>query len=810
VGADRSMRAVAGATAAVVLGGVLAGAGQAGAARAGAAVPAGTITTVAGGVGGPAKATTVAVSPCGARFAGGSLYAGDIAAIRQISPASDQLTTPVGTGSTTPLGDGGPATEAGLNGSCTAVPDPAGNLVVADIFDNRIRAVAAATGTFYGRHMTAGDIYTVAGDGTFGLSGDGGPATSAELRYPQSVAVDAAGNLVITDTRNNRIRVVAAAAGTFYGRAMTAGDIYTVAGGGSHLGDGGPATSGQLDTPQNVTTDAAGNLVIADAFNERIRVVAEKTGRFYGHAMTAGDIYTVAGNGTQGFSGDGGAATGAELGDPSDVVTDGAGNLVIADTGNSRIRVVAASTGTFYGRAMTAGDIYTVAGTGIDGFSGNGGPATSAKLNEPQGVTVDGSGNLVIADSMNDRVRVAAASTGKFYSKPMTAGDIYTIAGNGTIESSGDGGPATSAELLAPEGVAVDGAGNLVIADTSNSRIRVSAARTGTFYGQPMTAGDIYTVAGTGTRAFGGDGGPATSAALRSPYGIATDGAGDLLIADTFNSRARMVAARTGTFFGQAMTAGDIYTVAGNGKVGFAGDGGPATGAKLGKPEGSAMDGAGNLVIADTNNNRIRVVAGGTGTFYGQAMTAGDIYTVAGDGTMGYSGDAGPATGAAMDLPQDVTVDGAGNLVIADTGNAAIRVVAAGTGRFYGRHMVAGDIYTVAGTGGAGFSGDGGPATGAELADPSGVAVDGSGNLVVADLLNFRVRVVAESTGTFYGIAMTAGDIYTVAGDGTFGFAGDGGPATQAALSYPDAVAASAAGLVFADQDTSRIRQVTR
>jgi hypothetical protein len=257
------------------------------------------------------------------------------------------------------------------------------------------------------------------------------------------------------------------------------------------------------------------------------------------------------------------------------------------------------------------------------------------------------------------------------------------------------------------------------------------------------------------------------------------------------------------------MTAGDIYTIAGNGKVGFAGDGGPATGAKLGKPEGSAVDAAGNLVIADTNNNRVRVVAGSTGTFYGQPMTAGDIYTVAGNGTFGFAGDGGPATTAEMDLPQDVTVDGAGNLVIADTGNAAIRVVSVGTGRFYGKRMTAGDIYTVAGTGNAGFSGDGGPATSAKLFDPAGVAVDGSGDLVIADLLNFRVRVVAESTGTSFGIAMTAGDIYTVAGDGTFGFSGDGGPAASAALSYPDAVAAHGASLVFADQDTSRIRQVT-
>ena len=268
------------------------------------------------------------------------------------------------------------------------------------------------------------------------------------------------------------------------------------------------------------------------------------------------------------------------------MAVDGAGNLVIADTDNDRVRVVAASTGTFYGQAMTAGDIYTVAGDGKAGFSGDGGPATSAELDYPDGVAVDGAGNLVIADTGNNRVRVVAASTGTFYGQAMTAGDIYTVAGDGTAGFSGDGGPATSAELNDPAGVAVDGAGNLVIADTSNNRVRVVAASTGTFYGQAMTAGDIYTVAGDGTGGFSGDGGPATSAELDSPYGVAVDGAGNLVIADTDNNRVRVVAASTGTFYGQAMTAGDIYTVAGDGTSGFSGDGGPATSAELAYPAG--------------------------------------------------------------------------------------------------------------------------------------------------------------------------------------------------------------------------------
>jgi sugar lactone lactonase YvrE len=204
--------------------------------------------------------------------------------------------------------------------------------------------------------------------------------------------------------------------------------------------------------------------------------------------------------------------------------------------------------------------VYVTRFTGpqFQGFSGDGGPATSAELYFPQGVAVDGAGNLVIADTTNGRIRVVAASTGTFYSQAMTAGHIYTVAGDGTEGFSGDGGPATSAELGLPRSVAVDGAGNLVIADTTNGRIRVVAASIGTFYGQPMTAGDIYTVAGDGTEGFSGDGGPATSAGLHGPDGVAVDGAGNLVIADTFNQRVRVVAGSTGTFYGQPMTAGDI------------------------------------------------------------------------------------------------------------------------------------------------------------------------------------------------------------------------------------------------------------
>jgi hypothetical protein len=791
------------------------GPAQAGSAGVRSAAVTGDITTVAGGVGGPAGGTAVSLglgqnAVCGISYNSGALYVAGSDVVREVNTQTGGLTTPVGTGTAGPLGDGGPADSAELS-TCGTTLDHAGNLVIADWGGSRIRVVAARTGTFYGLAMTAGDIYTVAGNGLFGYAGDTRLATAAKLDGPPAVAVDGAGNLVIADSGNDRIRVVAARTGTFYGLAMTARHIYTVAGNGTYgfAGDGGPATAAELYYPDQAAVDGAGNLVIADSANDRVRVVAVGDGTFYGRAMTAGDIYTVAGNGTTGFSGDGGPATSAELDGPRGVTVDGDGNLVIADRGNNRVRVIAAGTGTFYGRAMTAGDIYTVAGTGSLGFSGDGGPATSAELASPDQAAVDGAGNLVIADGANGRVRVVAASDGTFYGRAMTAGDIHTVAGNGIGGFSGDGGPATRAVLNGPRRVTMDGAGNLLIADRGNNRVRVVAAGTGTFYGRAMTAGDIYTVAGTGTLGFSGDGGPATAAELAGPDQTAVDGAGNLVIADSGNNRVRVVAARTATFYGQAMTAGDIYTVAGSGQVGFGGEGGLATSAKLDSPQDVAVDGAGNLVIADGANNRVRVVAARTATFYGRAMTVRRIYTVAGNGTFGFSGDSGPATAAELRIPEDVVVDGAGNLVITDSGNNRVRVVAAGTGTFYGQAMTAGDIYTVAGNGTFGFSGDSGPATAAELAGPGQTVVDGAGNLVIADSGNNRVRVVAAGTGTFYGQAMTAGDIYTVAGNGTGGFSGDGGPVLSAELNRPQGVTADAAGdLLVVDAGSNRIREV--
>jgi sugar lactone lactonase YvrE len=246
----------------------------------------------------------------------------------------------------------------------------------------------------------------------------------------------------------------------------------------------------------------------------------------------------VVGNGTRGLSGDGGLATRAVMISLSDrMAVDGAGNLVVAAGENNRVRVVAATTGTFYGVAMTARHIYSVAGGGHFPYSGDGGPATKAGLNFVDGLAIDAHGNLVIADEGNYRIRVVAAATGTFYGIPMTAHDIYTVAGDGTRGFAGDGGPAAKAALNLPTDAIFDGHGNLVIADQGNNRVRVVAAAAGTYYGVPMAAGNIYTVAGNGHPGFSGDGGPATKAMLISPTGLAVNGQGDLFVGDYYRVR---------------------------------------------------------------------------------------------------------------------------------------------------------------------------------------------------------------------------------------------------------------------------------
>ena len=336
-------------------------------------------------------------------------------------------------------------------------------------------------------------------------------------------------------------------------------------------------------------------------------------------------------------------------------------------------------------RVFAQTTITTVAGTGIQGFSGDGGLATAAQLANPRSVSVDAAGNIFIADLFNHRIR-----------KVDPAGTITTVAGTGTAGFSGDGGPATAAQLNGPRGLFVDAAGNIFIADQSNQRIR-----------KVDTGGTITTVAGTGTAGFFGDGGPATAAQLSYPVFVFVDAASNIFIADTNNDRIRKVD-----------TGGTITTVAGT-SYGFSGDGGPATSAQLKRPASVFVDATGNIFIADQLNNRIRKV-----------NTGGIITTVVGGGVV--LGDGGPATAAQLLNPAGVFIDAVGNIFIADHSNHRIRKVDTG-----------GTITTVAGMGTAGFNGDGGPATAAQLNNPVGVFVDAAGDLFIGDQTNHRVRKVA-------------------------------------------------------------------
>jgi RHS repeat-associated protein len=420
-----------------------------------------------------------------------------------------------------------------------------------------------------------GHIYRIDGSGTSGTAGDGGPGLNAELQTPYGVAADPAGDLFIADTDNNRVQELASYTHTQYGIAMTAGDVYTVAGSasgqGGHSGDGGPATSALLSAQFGIAMDSNGDLYIDDSGNNRIQEVPAATGTQWGQSMTANDMYTVAGSasGTAGTSGDGGLATSALLDGSQGMAVDASGDLYIADTLNGRVQEVAAASGTQWGQSMTANDIYTVAGSaaGTWGDSGDGGPATSALMTSPTNVAVGPDGDLFIADVQANQVREVAASTGAQWGQPMTANDIYTVAGStsGTSGSSGDGTLATGALLNGPSGLAVDASGNLYIADTGNNRIQEIPSADGTQWGQSMTAGYMYTVAGTGTNGHLGDGGPAASAEFAHPATVGVDAAGDLFIPDQGNSQVREVIAGTASAFPVAPPAGGVTITQDNG-----------------------------------------------------------------------------------------------------------------------------------------------------------------------------------------------------------------------------------------------------
>ena len=352
---------------------------------------------------------------------------------------------------------------------------------------------------------------------------------------------------------------------------------------------------------------------------------------FYGSALQAQNIYTFAGNGSgaAGYGGDGGYAHSALLQHPSGVATHDYSKVFIADQGNHVIRKV-----------NSQGIITTYAGTDSAGYSGDGGQADSAMLYSPAGIALDAAGNLFIADYYNNVVRRIDVSSGT----------ITTIAGNDTAGYSGDGGAATNARLHYPYGVAVNAAGYIFIADAGNNVIR-----------EVTPSGFIQTVAGSGygagrglgAGAYSGDGGPALAAGLDFPTGVATDFLGNLYIADAGNNAIRKVG-----------LSDSISTYVGNGYMNYSGDGGAATAAGLNFPSGIAVDGAGNVYIADQGNNAVRKVD-----------ATGKIHTIAGNGTAGYAGDGHPATASLLSAPQGVAVDGSGLIYIADAGNNVVRIV---------------------------------------------------------------------------------------------------------------------------------------
>lgn len=331
-------------------------------------------------------------------------------------------------------------------------------------------------------------------------------------------------------------------------------------------------------------------------------------------------IRTVAGNGINGFAGDGGAATDAELNNPFTLAIDGSGNLYIADQLNHRIR-----------RVSSSGTISTIAGDGTASSAGNGAAATNAQLSTPTGIAVDRSGNVYATDAVGSAVR-----------KFSVGGNISTFAGNGTAAYTGDGGAASSASLNRPKGLLVDSSGKVYISDAANHRIRMVS-----------TAGVITTVAGNGTVGYGGDGAQAVDASLNYPQGLAMDAAGNLYVADRDNHRVRKIAPD-----------GVISTVAGTGVRGYSGDGMPATRSLLDYPTGVALDSLGNLYIADTFNSRIRVVT-----------PDGSIWTVAGSGAFGEGGDGGPAGNATLLFPTGMATDANGSVYVADTQNGRIRLL---------------------------------------------------------------------------------------------------------------------------------------
>ncbi len=685
---------------------------------------------------GPVKATKVSIS-----LVDGIAVApnGDIYIARHghnLISRIDQkgmLADVVGTGASGHSGDGGPALKAQLRVPAGLTFDADGNLYIADRDNHRVRKVDKK-----------GIITTVAGNGTAGFSGDGGPATQASLNLPSGVVVDKKGNLYIADRSNDRVRMV-----------NTKGIIQTIAGNGheGYHGDNMPALKATLDKPFGLALDKDNNLYIADRGNNRIRKVDR-----------SGMISTVAGDGGYYFIGDNGPAYRASIAGPTDVAVDGKGNIYIADRNNNRIRVV-----------NKLGMIRTLMGTGQQDYNGDSELARETNLHLPFGVALDKNGDLLVIDRSHYRIR-----------KLILKGNrVTTVAGNGLKLFGGDGGPAQGANIEFPHGIDVDSKDNVIFADKAHYRIRKITPQ-----------GIISTIVGNGIRGNIGDGGPALKASVFptrmrlnhkdeiffiSPSGfislvrkvntqgiineyittsdadyqeavltsgsgasskseitvisqfsdLALDKKGNLYLADRINHQIRKFSPQ-----------GKITTIAGTGEFNYFGDGGPATQAAFRDPAAITLDEAGNLYVADAANNMIRKID-----------TQGIISTIAGTGKHQDSGDGGPALKASLRSIASLVFSPAGELHIVETNTHHIRKI-----------KKDGTIVTVAGRPGIqGNFGDGGPATKAMLKQPADIAFDSKGNMYITDMGNNSIRKVD-----------TKGIITTLAGSGMFGWGSDG------------------------------------
>ena len=606
-----------------------------------------------------------------------------------------------------------------------------------------------------------GVIHTLAGTGRQGFGGDGGSALFASFRFPRSVAVDGTGNVYVADSRDHRIRKIGGD-----------GTITTYAGTGDrgYSGDEGPATEARLAFPMAVAADAVGNVYVADGENHRIRKINGD-----------GTITTYAGTGQRGYAGDSGSATEAQLAYPAGVAVDAAGNVYVADSWNHRVR-----------RIDSAGTITTYAGSGTLGFWGDGAAAARSGLAYPSGVAADAAGNVYVADNWNHRIRRIDPS-----------GAISTVAGRGDDGDGGDGGPAAEASLAYPVAVGADRGGNIYAIsysfETNNHRVRRISA-----------SGVISAFAGTGEEGYEGDRGPAAEARLAYPTGVAADANGNVYVADARNALVRVVRAGVG-FSVPLGTSGEsvALVVASEGVLTLRGQ--PlVAGARVESSRGNAYSlaaGTDGAVSAEYLPERQRVLVRGTGVDLtrqedgtwrigdtlaenGHRHSVGGreyvlellegrwglaeyaIETVAGNTSVT---DGVAATDVTLENVSGVAVDAIGNIYVAERLRRRIR-----------RIDLSGVITTIAGTGEWGFSGDGGPAIEARLGLPSGVAVDRTGRVYVADDANIRVRRID-----------VAGVITTIAGTGDLGFSGDGGPAIEADLVGVQDVATDTRGNVY-------------